>query len=272
MGMAKMALNRKYISMFKAAVQDCLAYRLSYLFNILAQFVSVFTIFYIWKALFNGRDTLNGYTWGQMRTYLFVTFGVNALISWYSESRVSNRIRDGSVAMDLLKPYDFQKAQLAGSLGGSVTEIAVALIFCAVLLPLFGGVSLPPDPPHAVCFLVSVVFSYLVKFDVVYIFSLICFYTTSSLGIRWARGAVTDLFSGALIPITFFPGPLLALTRILPFQGVVYIPVSIYMGTAASFTDMLRAMAFQAVWAAALWFLGKACWRVAVRQVTILGG
>ena len=267
-----MTANKKYLSLFKAAVQDCLAYRSSYVFNILAKFVSLITIFYIWKALFNGLGALNGYTWAQMKTYLFVTFGVNALISWYSESRISHRIRDGSVAMDLLKPMDFQKAQLAGTLGGSAAEVAVSLAFCVVLLPLFGGVSLPPDTLHGVCFSISVIFSFLIKFNVVYIFSLLCFYTTSSLGIRWARGAITDLFSGALIPITFFPGPLLVLSRILPFQGVVFIPVSIYMGTVGSLTDILRSLCFQAIWAAALWFLGKAFWRVAVRQVTILGG
>jgi ABC-2 type transport system permease protein len=194
------------------------------------------------------------------------------LLSWYSEGKVSSRIRDGSVAMDLLKPYDFQKAQLAGSLGGSITEIAVSAAFCVVLLPLFGGVSLPPDPLHGACFLISLAFSYVIKFGIVYIFGLLCFYTTSSLGIRWARGALTDLFSGALIPITFFPGPMLALSRVLPFQGVVFIPVSIYTGTIGSPVDILRSLAFQAVWAVALWVLGKLFWRAAIRQVTILGG
>jgi len=74
--------NKKYVSLFKVAIQDCLAYRSSYIFNILAKFVSLITIFYIWKALFSGRNMLNGYTWPQMKTYLFVTFIVNALISW----------------------------------------------------------------------------------------------------------------------------------------------------------------------------------------------
>ena len=264
--------HKKYWAICRVNMQDGLAYRSSFIFNIMARFVSMVTLFYIWRALFDGREALNGYSWPQMKTYLFMTFAVNALISWYSEGRVSTRILNGSVAVDLLKPLDFQKAQLAGALGYSITEAAVSVAFCAALLPLFGGIIPPPSAAHAGLFAVSLILSFLIKFGIVYLFGLLCFYTTSSMGVRWARGALTDLFSGALVPITFFPGPLLALSRVLPFQGVVFIPVSIFMGTAGGYGDMLRALGFQALWAAALWLLGKAFWRAAVRHVTILGG
>jgi len=56
----------------------------------------------------------------------------------------------------------------------------------------------------------------------VYLFGLLCFYTTASTGVRWARGALTDLFSGALVPITFFTPAMLAVSRVLPFQGIVF--------------------------------------------------
>lgn len=263
--------RKKYRSLMKIAIQDALAYRMSYLLNSLSKLVSMVTLFYIWRALFAGRAQLNGYTWAQMKTYLFVTFAVNALISWYSEGKISRKIMDGSVAMDLLKPVDFQKTQLAGTLGASLAEIGLALIFCALMLPLFGGV-IAPGLRNGLFFAVSLLFSFFIKFGVVYLFGLLCFFTTGSLGVRWARGALTDLFSGALIPITFFPGPLLALAKALPFQGIVFIPVSIFTGTAGGTADMLRLLAFQALWAVLLWYAGKAFWRVAVRQVTIQGG
>jgi ABC-2 type transport system permease protein len=265
-------IHKKYRSLVKISIQNCLAYRSSYFFNILSRFVALLTLFYIWRALFSGREMLNGYTWEQMKTYLFMTFIVNSFISWYSEGRVSYKIHDGSVAMDLLKPLDFQKTQLAGTIGGSAAEIAVSLMFCVLLLPIFGGVSLPPGALNAVCFGISAALSFFIKFGIVYLFGLLCFYTTASMGVRWARGAITDLLSGALVPITFFPASLLALSKALPFQGVVFIPVSIYTGTIGGLSDMVYGLLFQAVWAAALWFMGRAFWRVAVRQVTILGG
>jgi ABC-2 type transport system permease protein len=264
--------HKKYRALFKISIQDCLAYRSAYIFGIMSRFVAMVTLFYIWRALFAGQAAVNGYTWDEMRTYLFITFGVNSFISWGSEAKVSMKIRDGSIAMDLLKPYDYQKTQLAGTLGGCAAEIVVALGFCVLLLSLFGGVGVPPDALSSLFFGVSAVFSFLIKFGIVYLFGLLCFYTTASTGLRWARGAITDLFSGALIPITFFPPAMLAMSRILPFQGIVFIPASIYMGTAGGPADILGLLAFQAAWAAALWFSGKLFWRVAVRQVTIAGG
>jgi len=264
--------RKKYRSLFKVSIQDCMAYRTSYIFNIMSRFVALVTLYYIWNALFARHGTVNGYSWEQMKTYLFITFCVNSFISWYSEGRVSNKIRDGSVAMDLLKPLDFQKTQLAGALGGSVAEIAVALTFCVILLPLFGGIATPPGALNTLFFGVSVILSFFVKFGVVYLFGLLCFYTTASTGVRWARGALTDLFSGAMIPITFFPATMLTISRLLPFQGIVYIPASIYMGTAGGVWDMAGQLAFQTVWAIALWYFGKLFWNAAVRKVTIAGG
>ena len=264
--------RKKYRSLFMVSIQDSMAYRTSYIFNIMSRFVALVTLFYIWKALFAGHETVNGYSWERMKTYLFITFSINSFISWYSEGRVSNKIRDGSVAMDLLKPLDFQKTQLAGALGGSVAEIAVSLAFCVILLPLFGGIETPPGAINTLFFGISVVLSFFIKFGVVYLFGLLCFYTTASTGVRWARGALTDLFSGAMIPITFFPATMLTISRLLPFQGIVFIPASIYMGTAGDVADMTGMLVFQAIWAVALWLFGKVFWHSAVRKITIAGG
>lgn len=265
-------IHKKYRSLIMIAIQDSMAYRGAYFFTVLGRFVALVTLFYIWRGLFTGHDVLNGYTWEDMKTYLFITFTVNALISWYSEGRISSKIRDGSVAADLIKPLNFQKMQLAGTVGSSVGEIAVSLAFCIIILPLFGGIHAPVSAIHTGFFFISIIFSFLIKFGIVYLFGLMCFFTTESVGLRWARGAVTDLFSGALIPITFFPATMLSVSNFLPFRGIVYIPASIYTGTAGDIYDIIGLLAFQAVWAVVLWFCGMLLWNTAIRKVTVAGG
>lgn len=265
-------IKKKYISLFKIAMQETLAYRVSFFINMLSKFISMLTVFYIWKGIFHSRDVLNGYSWDQMKTYLFVTFIVNSLISWYTEGKISAKIMDGSVAMDLLKPIDFQKTQLARTLGASFTEIGISLIFSSIFIILFGGIILPTDFTHVILFLISAFVSFFVKFGIVYFFGLLCFFTTSSLGIRWARGAITDLFSGALIPISFFPNWILGLSKVLPFQGIIFIPVSIFTGTAGSYANMLWLIAQQTAWAIIIWYMGKLLWKFALKNVVIQGG
>jgi len=85
------------------------------------------------------------------------------------------------------------------------------------------------------------------------------------------RAAVTNLFSGALVPLSFFPGWLKSVALLLPFQGIVHTPASIYLGRIGGM-ELVHYLGVQLFWVAVLWFVGKRMWHRAVRQVTIHGG
>ncbi|MDF2657466.1 MAG: antibiotic transport system permease [Paenibacillus sp.] len=266
-----MASTRKYISLLKTSMQASLSQRFNFFVNTVSGIVFVTALFYVWKAIFGDRDELNGMTWEQMKTYLLVVFITNMLLTWYSETAISRRVMDGSVAMDLLKPLDFQKARLSETVGTSIVEGGVCAIVAAAWAILFAGAGLPPDLGTSVLFLLSLTLSVLIKFGIVYLAGLVCFYTSSMLGVAWARAAVTNLFSGALVPLSMFPGWLQTIALWLPFQGIVYIPASIYMGR-YDLAESIRQIGIQLLWAVLLWLAGKAVWRWSVRQVTIHGG
>ena len=224
----------------------------------------------LWRAIYDGRAALAGMNWEQMKAYLLVTFVCNALLSYYSETRISGKILDGSITADLLKPLDFQKARFAETLGSTVVEGGLTAVILVISLAATAGVA-TPDPLHAAIFALSLAASLLVKFGIVYIAGLLCFWSTGSLGIVWARTAVTNLFSGALVPLSFFPGWLERLSLALPFQSIVHTPAAIYLEQVDTI-GALRLLALQLVWGIALWYAGKLMWSRAVRQITIHGG
>lgn len=263
--------KKQYISMMKIMMQNTMAYRFNYFISLIASFIFILTMFYLWRSIFDGNSELAGFTWEDMKTYLFITFLSNTLISWYSETRISGKIRDGSVAMDLLKPVDFQKARLAETIGSSLVEGWIGVLMVLIFIISFSGIKPPEDVISLILFIISLIISLGIKFGIVYIFSLLCFWTTNNMGVAWSRAAITNLFSGALIPLDFFPAWLASIAFILPFQGIVYIPASIYLGN-FQFIESLMMVGLQLFWFILLWLFGKLMWNWAVRQVTIHGG
>ncbi len=264
-------IKKKYISLAKTTMQNTIAYRSAYLISLTASFIFVMSMFYLWRAIYADRGELAGYTWDQMKAYLFVTFLTNSLLSWYSETRISWKIISGDVAMDLLKPLDFQKARIAETVGSSLFEGGVAIVMIGIVLLFTQGILLPANGIAWGLFILSLAASLLIKFGIVYIAGLLCFWTSSAFGIAWGRAAITNLFSGALVPLAFFPGWLERIALLLPFQGIVYIPASIYLGHLTGL-QALQHIGLQLVWVGILWGCGKVMWSFAVRQVTIHGG
>src|SRR5687768_14958078 len=121
-------VKRKYLSLARMTMQQSLAYRGMFLVNMCASIFFIVAMFYLWRAIYAGRQEIAGFTWDEMKAYLLIAFISNTLLSWYSETRISGLILDGQVAMDLLKPLDFQAARLWETLGTSVFEGGVSVV------------------------------------------------------------------------------------------------------------------------------------------------
>jgi ABC-2 type transport system permease protein len=266
-----MSVIRKYSSITNRSLQNVLAYRTSYVIGFLSNFVNLLAIYFLWRGIYSGREILGGYTWDQMKTYLLVTFLANSVLSWFSETAISGKILDGSVAADLLKPIDFQTARFAETLGSSLLEGGISAVMIGIFIMFTSGITIPHSPIVYVLFAVSLLAAILVKFGVVYLAALLCFWSTGSLGIVWARIALTNLLSGALVPLAFFPHWLEKLALLLPFQSIIHTPSMIFLEQ-ADILEALRLISIQCFWGIALWIAGKYMWNWAVRQVTIHGG
>jgi ABC-2 type transport system permease protein len=261
----------KYIALANATFQQRLAYRNVFFLHLVGQVIVLLSLYFVWKAVYTGRESLAGFGWADMQSYLLLTFVVNAVIGMHSELMLSYRILDGSVAVDLLKPLDYQAARFVEASVTALIEGATAIVAAIAIALLLGGTLLPADALHGVLGLVSFALGVLIKFGVVFVAGLACFWTTNGWGISWAQTAVSQLFSGALVPLPFLPDWLRALAEWLPFHGIAYTPIAIHLGKVdpAAATGLLFQ---QLLWAIALWLGSRALWSVMVRKVTIHGG
>jgi ABC-2 type transport system permease protein len=261
---------RAYLSLAAAALRSLLAYQGSFLFGLLAMTFGTLAMLYLWRAVLDHGGSAGGFDWPAMKAYLLVTYVAGALVSNYTDYRMASRIRDGDVALDLVRPVDYQRARFAEASGVAVYEVGAALVVTAVAVLAFGGVP-TPAAEAAGLFVVSAALVLPLRFCVVYMSALATFWTQNYVGVNAARIALVTMFSGAVVPLVFFPAWLRDVITLLPFAGMASTPGLIYVGALRG-SAAVTAVAVQAAWAFGLWVLARALWLAASRKLTVHGG
>ncbi|WP_307851547.1 MULTISPECIES: ABC-2 family transporter protein [unclassified Micromonospora] len=260
---------RAYRSMARMALKSLLAYQTSFLFGMLASAFGVLSMLYLWRSAL-AAGPRQGFDWPQMKAYLLVAFVVGSLVSSYTDYRMANRIQQGDVAMDLVRPVDYQWSRLAESVGFAVYEAGTAIVVVLAAAAIFGGMS-PPDRDTVPLFILSALLVLPLRFGIVYLSGLLVFWTQNYVGVQAARIALITLFSGALVPLAFLPEWMRVIATYLPFVGMASTPALLYTGSLDG-SDATTAVLVQAAWAVALWWLARLMWSAAARKLTVHGG
>jgi ABC-2 type transport system permease protein len=267
----RVAPRPKYRALAIAAIQRAIAYRGTTLLSLLSGLVWVAMLYYLWRTVYADRPRLGNFDWGQMRTYILVSYAVSALISFSSAARILSVVRSGDIAMELLRPVDYLLFQLAQSFGSALIEGLLGGVIALLLGFSLLEIAPPASASAALLFLFSVGIGFLIKFLITFMVALLCFWTKNGLGLIWAQTAVISLFSGALIPLQLLPGWLQSAALAAPFQGIVYTPVMIYMG-AIEGAALWWSLGVQLFWVVALWRLARLMWMPAMRALDLQGG
>lgn len=261
----------KYVSIAQTSFQQAIAYRVTTLFNIALTFIWVFILYALWNEVYAGRSTIEGYTWDDMRTYIVIAYGLNALVGWRIGSIMMYTIRTGEILRDLTRPLNYCGSQLATATGASVVDGILSLLITLLIGLVFLDISPPEDAMAAGMFVVAVLLGYVTKALIVFCVSLLSFWTLNGVGIAWARDAFIAVLSGTLIPIALMPAWLRVVAEISPMRGIVSTPLTLYLGKATGF-EAAGLLLLQLSWAAGLWFFANWAWQKAFNNVEIQGG
>jgi ABC-2 type transport system permease protein len=261
----------KYLSIAQTAFQQAITYRITTLTNIALTFIWVFILYYLWQAAFSEEATIQGFTWDDMRTYVVIAYGLNALIGWRIGANMMFTIRTGDILRDLTRPLNYCSSQLSVATGAAMVEGILSLGLTLVVGLVFIGIEPPASVEAGVMFAVAVVLGFFTKALVVFSVSLLTFWTLNSVGISWSREAIITILSGTIIPLAMMPGWLRVIADVSPLRGVVSTPLTIYLGQAEG-GDALALLALSGGWLVAMWLFANWAWQAAFNRVEIQGG
>ncbi|MDR1542328.1 MAG: ABC-2 family transporter protein [Clostridiales bacterium] len=259
----------------KSSMLQALAYKAGALFMNVYMFMSIAISYFLWSAIFDssGSGMLQGFSKPEMLVYIVISAVAGALSRVYITEDIGREIVDGSIATALIKPVSYVLRWLFSAFGGFVVSLVMPcwLIIAGMIFHGLATGSFAPTPAGVAVFALSALLGFAISFLFEFCFSLLSFYTTYIWGLAIFKDAIVGLLSGAAIPLAFFPGAIRGAIEFMPFAGINYIPVMIFLGKIQGL-DMLAFLARQAFWIAALSLAVKILWGRALRRLVVLGG
>ena len=239
--------------------------------DLLQMYLQMLVFRQVWIALYAGRDAHAGVTLAQAVTYQLVNVIVVRLFSTWIVWSANNQIRSGDIVFQITRPTYYGHIVLFEFVGQSVTKLVTTSVPMFVVVCLLFRPTLPSSAPVWTSFGVSLGLGFLTAFYLDYILSLIGFWTTELGGLFWAKGSIISILGGTYLPLWIYPPVLRQILAFLPFQGISYTPVAIFVGQ-IGLDQVARAFVVQIVWLAILAAASRRLYASAMIKLAVQGG
>ena len=269
-------IRKQYLPFVRAGVQNLIVYRMNFLGFIIGGLIYCFVMYYLWKSVFmaSGGETFMNFTMSDMVLYLFLSNVAGEVTFSTVSNDIAEEIKDGSIAMRLIKPVNMDLSYLATELGGTAMRTVTFAFPVIIGLEIYRYITLGTvmfNPINLLLFLLSIVLAYLVAFRVNLCFGFMAFYVKNLWGMGILKNSIVNFLSGSLIPLAFMPDGLRTVLEYMPFSSMSYTPVMIYMGKYDTGEIIFR-LGIQAVWAIIIYGISKLIWLGAIKKLSVQGG
>jgi len=226
---------------------------------------------YVLLAVFRQRPDIGGFDATDAVTFTFVTQGLLMVVGIFGDSEQSERIHTGEVAMDLARPFDYQAWWAAVAYGRAAFYILARGVPPFLLAALVLPVRVPRDPATWLLFAASVTVAVGLSFAYGFIVELSAFWFIEIRGLRQFAWLSAQFLSGVFLPLVLFPDWMHRAMRMLPFAGMIQLPIEIFLGKHHG-ADLAAVFVRQLGWVAVLVVAGRLMLRRAVRKLEVQGG
>jgi ABC-2 type transport system permease protein len=259
----------KYLAIFRTQIQNRFAYAAEVAAQSLAIVLFVWIFYLLWRATFaaSGVASLNGLTLQNTLWYLMLA-EVIVLSKPRIARRISEEVKDGTIAYLLNKPMHYLLYQLSIGLGDGITAMLFNLIFGGIITWLLVGP--PPSPAGWPLVLIAMLFSWLLDFCFNALIGLAAFIAEEVNAFEWIYQKLLFLLGGLLIPLDFFPVWLQKIALATPFAYTVYGPARLFVEP--SLERFLSLVTLQGLWLLVLSGVLLFSFERVVRRLVINGG
>jgi ABC-2 type transport system permease protein len=203
--------------------------------------------------------------------YFLATFIVRQLTGAWVAWQMSFEVRTGTLSMRLLRPLHPMVSYAVENVAALPLRLVVALPVALLALVLLGTKSLPHSPLLWAVWGVAVLGGWLITFLANAVIGCLALWTGSSIKVMDVWLVSFMVFSGYLVPVELFPGPLRAVVAWLPFRYQIGFPVEVMTG-AYSLMGALGMLAKQWAFVLGLLLLAIFVWRRGLRRFAAYGG
>jgi ABC-2 type transport system permease protein len=233
----------------------------SFLFTLVAnQAVTPLIGLAVWSAALPEQPGITG--------YFLALLTVRLVTVSYEHHTVANRIYEGGLADDLLRPH----AVILGWIGDSLAIRTWHLLFAVPLLVVMGILASPSfELQHIAVALPAVILAGTLRFVFTSSLALSALWTERAHGIVGIGETLIFLLGGEAAPVPFVPEAIRPWLIALPFRAVLGFPAEVASGSLSG-TQILVGYAWQVTWIAVMVGVLSLMWRQGVCRYVAVGG
>ncbi|MGN0666418.1 MAG: ABC transporter permease [Huintestinicola sp.] len=248
------------------------AYRTHSLVSVFVGPVYFIVQYFIWTSVYGTNSSLGGMELNETIRY----FGISALIGYltmdFADWNLQMLVRTGKFLTFMLRPMHHRFFALSQKIGHRILGFFFEFLPCFLIFQLVFGIDM--IPARLGWTILSVALAFLMNFYVNYCLGLAAFWLVQANGISIVYQLIASIFSGALIPISFFPSGLQTLMMFLPFQYTNYIPAIVWTGSESIGSmglSVQTAVLCQGCAVIAIAFLSEILYRISIKRFTAVG-
>lgn len=261
----------KFYYMARLVFLEKMAYTKAIWFDIISTMVSIIIYYFLWKTVFQERNELEGFTMAEMTSYVILSKVLASQFWGGINQTFAGWIYSGNIASEMVRPVSLFASLFSRRMG----EFFFYVLFKAIPVTIVGyfvlGGKGPAGTANMLLFIVSVLAALCIMFYVEMLFGMGCFYTLWHYPLTYIKRAVLEFFSGGVVPLFLFPDAIAKVLDVLPFAGLVSVPVNIYLGKYTMRETGMYIM-IQLFWAAVMYVMAHLCYRHVIKKVVVQGG
>jgi ABC-2 type transport system permease protein len=226
-----MFMFRTYLEFARKAFQKKMQYRVANLAGLFTNFFFAAVRIFVFTAFYEAQTEPQPLNLNEVVTYVCLTQAFLMVMPlFWGRNEITEAIKDGSVALQLVKPVDFQGYWFADEIGKAIYYVMMRAIPTFVLAKMLFNMWIPLDLTIILPFVVSMGLAIVMTAVInIAVFATV-FWTLDATGIQGFGSTIVIFFSGFLVPIALWPEWLQQVAGWMPFEGVVHLPFSIYLG------------------------------------------
>jgi len=256
-------------TMLRIGVSEALAYRAEMLVWIVSTTMPLIMLA-LWHAV--ARTAPIGRFGGdQLVAYFLSMFVVRQLTGSWVVWLINMEVRDGTLALRLLRPVHPLLAYATSSLAELPVRGLLALPLAIAALGVFAGGQLTRDPLLWAAWAAAIAGAWLITLAANFAIGCLALFIESSNKVMDAWLALYFVLSGYIVPVELFPHRLRAAIDWLPFRYQLGLPVELMTG-AHDHAEALVLLERQWAMVAIMFGVVAFVWRRGVRRFAAYGG
>jgi viologen exporter family transport system permease protein len=260
-----MSAAGKYLHVARITWKSMLAYQADTWLGAAVSGFRVLLSFLLWRAVFSGRSEVAGYTLPMMVTYSLIASLLSRLqhqdaLAW----QLSSEVREGAFSKYLVHPISVVGYFIGAGMGRWTYLALINVLALAAWAAAFSEwLVLPANGPLLLWLIALIPLGALCMMLLNHAIALLSLKYQDTTGMMIMKNTIIEFLSGALIPLSLLPAPLVNGLKFTPFYYVVYYPASLFLGQQTE-SPWLAGLVLL-FWCGALYAIGQA-WFVHARK------